>query len=99
MIHTLGYSSLVIALVLSVYGAVAAVLGVRRRRPELIQSAMTATYVIFGLLTVANLTMIYALVTNDFSVSYVAQVGSRSTPRSEERRVGEECRGRWDACG
>lgn len=80
MIHTLGYSSLAISLVLSLYGVVAAVVGVRRRRPELIQSAMTAAYVIFGLLTVANLTMIYALVTNDFSVSYVAQVGSRSTP-------------------
>lgn len=39
-----------------------------------------AAYTNFGLLTVANLAMIYALVTHDFSVSYVAQVGSRSTP-------------------
>jgi hypothetical protein len=30
--------------------------------------------------TVAVLTMLTALVTHDFSVSYVAQVGSRSTP-------------------
>ena len=28
----------------------------------------------------ANLVMVYALVTNDFSVKYVAQVGSRATP-------------------
>ena len=28
----------------------------------------------------ANLTMVYALVTHDFSVKYVAQVGSRATP-------------------
>jgi cytochrome c-type biogenesis protein CcmF len=34
----------------------------------------------FGLLTLANVLMVYALVTHDFSVSYVAQVGSRSTP-------------------
>ena len=80
MIHTLGFSTIAIALTLSVWGVIAAVLGVRRRRPELVQSAMTATYVNFALLTVANLVMVYALVTNDFSVSYVAQVGSRATP-------------------
>ena len=34
----------------------------------------------FGLVTVAALAMIYALVTHDFSVAYVAQVGSRATP-------------------
>src|SRR5690625_3155092 len=34
----------------------------------------------FALLTLSNLVMVYALVTHDFSVSYVAQVGSRSTP-------------------
>ena len=28
----------------------------------------------------ANLLMVYALLTHDFSVSYVAQVGSRSVP-------------------
>ena len=28
----------------------------------------------------ANLTMVYALVTHDFSVHYVSQVGSRATP-------------------
>src|SRR5690606_29144344 len=80
VISTLGFGTIAVALALSVYGAVAAVVGVRTRRPELVQSASIAAYVNFGLLTVANLTMIYALVTNDFSVSYVAQVGSRATP-------------------
>lgn len=80
MISVLGFSTIAVALALSVYGAVAAVVGVRGRRPELLKSAETATYVIFALLTVANLAMIYALVTHDFSVGYVAQVGSRSTP-------------------
>ena len=80
MISTLGFGTLAVALALASYGAVAAVVGVRRRRPELIQSAKMVAYVNFGLLSLANLAMIYALVTHDFSVSYVAQVGSRSTP-------------------
>ncbi|HEX6939571.1 MAG TPA: heme lyase CcmF/NrfE family subunit [Longimicrobiales bacterium] len=80
MINSLGFGSIAVALALSVYGAVVAVLGVRRRRPELIQSASMAAYVNLALLALANLAMVYALVTHDFSVSYVAQVGSRSTP-------------------
>lgn len=40
-----------------------------------------AAYLIFGLMTLANLAMVTALLTNDFSVGYVAQVGARETPR------------------
>jgi len=80
VISTLGFGTIAVALALSVYGAVAAVVGVRTRRPELVQSASLAAYVNFGLLAIANLAMVYALVVHDFSVSYVAQVGSRSTP-------------------
>jgi cytochrome c-type biogenesis protein CcmF len=76
----LAYAAIIAALALAVYGAGAAVLGVRRGRPDLIRSAELATFFNFGLLTLANLAMIYALVTRDFSISYVAQVGSRSTP-------------------
>ncbi len=80
MISTLGFGTIAVALALSVYGAVAAVVGVRTRRPELVQSASVAAYVNFALLAIANLAMVYALVVHDFSVSYVAQVGSRATP-------------------
>lgn len=80
MTQALGFSAVAVALALSVYGAVAAVVGVLRSRPELIRSAERAAYTNFALLGVANLVMVYALVTHDFSVSYVAQVGSRSTP-------------------
>jgi cytochrome c-type biogenesis protein CcmF len=37
-------------------------------------------YGVFGLATLSLLTMVFALVVHDFSVGYVAQVGSRSTP-------------------
>ncbi|HUE76733.1 MAG TPA: cytochrome c biogenesis protein CcsA, partial [Longimicrobiales bacterium] len=80
MTRLLGFSATAFSLALAVYGVGAAWWGVRRRRPELIASARSATYAIFGLMLVANLAMIHALVTHDFSISYVAQVGSRSTP-------------------
>ena len=80
MISTLGFGTLAIAFALSIYGIIAVAVGLRRRRPEFVRSAEMVAYVNFGLLTLANLAMVYALVTHDFSVSYVAQVGSRSTP-------------------
>lgn len=80
MIHTLGFAALALALAQSVYGAAAGVVGVRTRRAALVRSAAAAAYANFLLLTLANGVMVYALVARDFSVSYVAQVGSRSTP-------------------
>src|SRR5688500_6797176 len=61
-------------------GMVVAVVSTRLRRPDIVRGAYTAAYVNFGLLALASLAMVWALVTHDFSVSYVAQVGSRSTP-------------------
>jgi cytochrome c-type biogenesis protein CcmF len=68
------------ALLLAFFGAAMAVLGVRRSRSDLLRSAQLATYGTFALMLIANLSMVYALVTHDFSVGYVAQVGNRSTP-------------------
>jgi cytochrome c-type biogenesis protein CcmF len=75
----IGDGALVIALVLAAGGAYAAALGVSRQ-PRLLRYVDFIVYSIFALLTVANLAMVYALATHDFSISYVAQVGSRSTP-------------------
>ena len=52
----------------------------RRGRREWLQLAYGAVYANFLLVTVAAVAMVVALVTHDFSVSYVAQVGSRATP-------------------
>ena len=79
MIRALAAAAIVAALVSAVLGAIAAVAGARTRRPNLVRAAERAVFVNFWLLTIANLAMVYALVTHDFSVSYVAQVGSRST--------------------
>jgi cytochrome c-type biogenesis protein CcmF len=80
MIRLIGLTTTAVALGLAIYGLIAAFVGVRRRQAALVRSARMAAYVNFGLLSVANLAMIYALLTHDFSVGYVAQVGSRATP-------------------
>ncbi len=80
MIRLLGFSASVLSLGLALYGAAAAFWGVRTRNRSLVTSARAAAYAIFGLMLAANLGMVYALLTHDFSISYVAQVGSRSTP-------------------
>jgi cytochrome c-type biogenesis protein CcmF len=80
VIRLLGFSATAFSLGLAVYGGLAAFWGVRSRRPALVASARAASYAIFGLVLAANLAMVYALLTHDFSISYVARVGSRSTP-------------------
>jgi cytochrome c-type biogenesis protein CcmF len=65
---------------MSVFGLASTIFGLTRKRPTWVATGMQAIYVNFALLTVATAAMIYALVTHDFSVGYVAQVGSRSTP-------------------
>ena len=80
MIGLIGSNALLVALALAFGGAVMAVVGVRRDQPALIRGAYAAAYTNFGLLFIAIVAMLFALVTHDFSVSYVAQVGSRETP-------------------
>jgi cytochrome c-type biogenesis protein CcmF len=60
-------------------GAVLAYAGLAGR-PPLALWGRRAAYGVFALATLAILLMVIALVGHDFSVGYVAQVGSRSTP-------------------
>jgi len=76
----LGLASVWIALILAVYGIAMTTIGLTRKRGALLASGMQTVYVNFVLMTLATGAMIYALVTHDFSIGYVAQVGSRTTP-------------------
>ncbi|HJV04425.1 MAG TPA: cytochrome c-type biogenesis CcmF C-terminal domain-containing protein [Actinomycetota bacterium] len=76
----IGTVALALALGLSVYGAVAAVLGARRRRAILVESARTASYSLLAMVAAANAAMLVALLSDDFSVRYVAENSSRATP-------------------
>jgi cytochrome c-type biogenesis protein CcmF len=52
----------------------------RTRSPEGLRWARRFAYLYSGLIMGATLLMVYALLVHDFSVSYVAQVGSRAVP-------------------
>ncbi len=80
MTRELGFAAVWIALAMSVYGIIAAVVGLKQQKRALVDSAFQTIYVNFALMTIATVAMVYGLVTHDFSIAYVAQVGSRSTP-------------------
>lgn len=72
----LSFSALAVALV----GIVVATLAARSGSEKLWRTARWGAYTNLWLLLIANLLMVQALVARDFSVSYVAQVGSHATP-------------------
>ena len=80
MIVETGQLALALAFVVSIYAALASVLGVARRSPELLASGRYGMYSVPALLTVATGALIYAFVNNDFSVRYVAENSSLSMP-------------------
>jgi cytochrome c-type biogenesis protein CcmF len=77
---TLGYAFVLGGLLCAIFGAVVGIEGGLRRRPATRLWVNRATTGFFLCMLGANLTMVWALVAHDFSVHYVAQVGSRSTP-------------------
>ena len=80
MIPEIGSGALLVALSLAVYGAVVAALGARRGRPALVESAQHAALGVFVLVTASLLLLIYAFLTFDFSVRYVANNTNLGTP-------------------
>ncbi|MEX0890608.1 MAG: heme lyase CcmF/NrfE family subunit [Gemmatimonadota bacterium] len=80
MLRLIGFAAVAAAFAIAIFGIVAAVVAVKRRDAGLMQSARAAVYTNFVLMSVSNLAMITALLTHDFSIDYVAQVGSRATP-------------------
>ncbi|HEY8468198.1 MAG TPA: heme lyase CcmF/NrfE family subunit [Longimicrobiales bacterium] len=82
MTGAVGHTAVALALALSCYGVIAAAVAGRKGSAGRAwhASARGAAYAVFLMYAVATFTMVYALVAHDFSVKYVAQVGSRSTP-------------------
>jgi cytochrome c-type biogenesis protein CcmF len=78
--RSLGSFAVLLALALASGGAVLAFSATRPGRDAFLTAARRAAAAIFVLVLFAALTMEYALITHDFSVKYVAQVGSRETP-------------------
>ncbi|HYE92179.1 MAG TPA: cytochrome c biogenesis protein CcsA, partial [Terriglobales bacterium] len=80
MIPELGYGAVIVAMLLAVYGAVAAAVGGRTGRRALLESAQHAAMGVFALLTCAMFLLVYAFLTFDFSVRYVAMNTNLATP-------------------
>jgi cytochrome c-type biogenesis protein CcmF len=78
MISVAGLTASVTALGLAVVGVVAAIRSLRSGRFD--PSLRWFAFAVAGLAVAANVIMILGLVGHDFSVDYVAQVGSRETP-------------------
>ncbi|MGH7263047.1 MAG: heme lyase CcmF/NrfE family subunit, partial [Candidatus Rokuibacteriota bacterium] len=80
MIPEIGYAMTAVALGLALFGAGAAAIGARRGNLALIQSSQHAALGTFVLITLAMLLLVYAFLTFDFSVRYVATNTNRGTP-------------------
>lgn len=78
MIGAAGFTATFIGVAGALIGLAAALMALRGWWP--IERAIRAAWVTAAALVGANLAMVAALVSHDFSISYVAQVGSRATP-------------------
>jgi cytochrome c-type biogenesis protein CcmF len=76
----IGFAATVAALVLALFGSAAAAFGAGARRPALVESSQRAAIGVWILLTGCVLLLIYAFLTFDFSVRYVANNTNRGTP-------------------
>ncbi len=75
-----GYAFVLGALVAAAFGAVVGLSAGRRYSRDAMSWAVRGALGFFFAMLAANLSMVYALVTHDFSVKYVTQVGSLQTP-------------------
>jgi cytochrome c-type biogenesis protein CcmF len=80
MVANLGFGTLIITFLVSIYGALAAYIGGRKNNPALVDSARNAMLLTFPLLSITALSIIYLLVTGHFEVQYVTEVSSNSMP-------------------
>jgi cytochrome c-type biogenesis protein CcmF len=80
VIGPVAHNALLVSAIVVLFGALLAPVAIRSGRRDWLELVYGAVYTNFLLVSLATALMIVALVTHDFSVSYVAAVGSRSTP-------------------
>jgi cytochrome c-type biogenesis protein CcmF len=80
MAPDIGFGSLLITLIVSIYGIGAAIYGEQKKKKVWILSAKRAMALVFPLLTISIGSLAYLLVTNHFEIVYVTQVSSLSMP-------------------
>ncbi|MBX5483230.1 MAG: heme lyase CcmF/NrfE family subunit [Myxococcaceae bacterium] len=80
MISTIGYSFVLGALTIAAFGGLLGIVGGLTRRESVYRWVRLSAVGFATCMFLANLTMEVALLRRDFTVSYVAQVGSHQTP-------------------
>jgi cytochrome c-type biogenesis protein CcmF len=80
MLADIGLASLVIALLASVYAALASYYGARTGNQRWVDSARNAIAITFPLILVACVAMVFSLIRGDFSIEYVWSVSSLDMP-------------------
>ena len=80
MLPEIGFGMLVLAFTAAVYSVLAALLGERHQRADLVESARRSQLLTWPLLTISAVSLIGLLVNNRFDVSFVYEVTSRSMP-------------------
>ncbi len=73
----IGYIALFLALITAVYAATAFIIGTKRKNLALTQSAGNSLLAICGLVSIAVAILLYALVSHNFRIEYVAAYTSR----------------------
>ena len=82
MIVDAGHVALVTSLLVSAYAAIASFVGAALRVPRLAYSARLGLYTVPPLLLVSTVAVVYAFVTRDFSVRYVAENSNLAMPHA-----------------
>jgi cytochrome c-type biogenesis protein CcmF len=77
---SLGYYLLLSAFVVCAYAVAASVAGARRRSRPLIDSGIGAFYLVAAIMTAASSVIVYAFVSGDYSIRYVARYSDSVQP-------------------
>jgi len=77
---SLGTAALLVGLSASIFGAIVLVFGVRRGDGRMLVSGGRYAWVVLGAAVLAFAVLERALITRDFSLQYVQEVGARATP-------------------
>ena len=75
--NEIGELCILLSLGISIYSAIAPILGVKRGREEYIASAENSLFVTAGLITISSAILTYAFLNRDFSIEYVANYSNR----------------------
>ena len=77
---SLGYYLLLAAFIVCAYAAAASVAAARRRSRPLIESGIGAFYLLAAIMTAASAVIVYAFVSGDYSIRYVARYSDSVQP-------------------